>query len=251
VIEPVFSVQGVDVYHGDCRAILPELPDDAFRVFITDPPYGVGMKRKRMLTDGKAVPACDPTRPRALYADDPEHVRALIADVMPLLIARARRGLMFPGANMLQDYPRPAAIGAIYCPTGAGSNSWGFTVSHALLFYGACPFQETGRGRRAVGLLDPANSHDKIIGHPCAKPFRWLRWAVERVSLPDETIVDPFAGSGTTGVAAIACGRRAILIEQEAAYLPIIRRRLDGVATPLLPLVAAAPAPSLFPEAVP
>jgi DNA modification methylase len=52
-----------------------------------------------------------------------------------------------------------------------------------------------------------------------------MRWLVRLVCPPGGVVLDPFAGSGTTGLAALAEGRNAILIEQEAAYVAIARNR--------------------------
>ena len=60
-----------------------------------------------------------------------------------------------------------------------------------------------------------------------------MRWLVVKATLPGETILDPFAGSGTTAIAAMQEGRRCILIERDPHYCEIIRRRVreaDGAA---------------------
>jgi site-specific DNA-methyltransferase (adenine-specific) len=62
--------------------------------------------------------------------------------------------------------------------------------------------------------------------HPTVKPVELMRWLVQLVTPPGGTVLDPFAGSGTTGVAALAAGRNAILIEREPQYIADIRERL-------------------------
>ena len=63
--------------------------------------------------------------------------------------------------------------------------------------------------------------------HPTVKPSALMRWLVRLATPPGGVILDPFAGSGTTGVAAIAEGRRVILIERDPEYLQIIAGRLS------------------------
>ena len=63
--------------------------------------------------------------------------------------------------------------------------------------------------------------------HPTVKPTTLMRWLIRLVTPPGGIILDPFGGSGSTGVAARAEGVRCILIEREAEYLDIIRQRLD------------------------
>lgn len=62
--------------------------------------------------------------------------------------------------------------------------------------------------------------------HPTVKPLDLMRWLVRMVCPPGGTVLDPFAGSGTTGLACRQEGFRAILIEREAEYLEDIARRL-------------------------
>jgi site-specific DNA-methyltransferase (adenine-specific) len=73
-------------------------------------------------------------------------------------------------------------------------------------------------------------------GHPCPKPIEWMMWAVAIGSVEGETIIDPFAGSGTTGRAAKDMGRKAVLIEREERYCEIAARRM---AQDVLPLCTA------------
>jgi DNA modification methylase len=62
--------------------------------------------------------------------------------------------------------------------------------------------------------------------HPTVKPINLMRWLVRMVTPPGGTVLDPFAGSGTTGVAALAEGMNAVLIEQNADYAADIEARL-------------------------
>lgn len=64
--------------------------------------------------------------------------------------------------------------------------------------------------------------------HPTVKPLDLMRWLVRLLTPPGGTVLDPFAGTGTTGQAAIDEGFTATLIEREAEYLPDIRKRLVG-----------------------
>ena len=100
--------------------------------------------------------------------------------------------------------------------------AWSSTRSPARLFShrwnGA--FRDSERGNKRV--------------HPTQKPVHLMIWCLKQLGLPPGSMVlDPYAGSGTTGVACIKAGLKAILIESEARYIPIIHRRLRDAATPL------------------
>jgi site-specific DNA-methyltransferase (adenine-specific) len=76
-----------------------------------------------------------------------------------------------------------------------------------------------------------ADGHDRWGSkHPTVKPVELIRWLVQLVCPPGGLFLDPFAGSGTAGVAALATGRNAILIEQDEGYVADIRERLAHYA---------------------
>jgi site-specific DNA-methyltransferase (adenine-specific) len=71
------------------------------------------------------------------------------------------------------------------------------------------------------------NTNGAANTHPTVKPTELMRWLIRLVTPPGGIILDPFGGSGSTGVAAQADSVRCILIEREDEYLQIIRDRLD------------------------
>lgn len=93
-------------------------------------------------------------------------------------------------------------------------------------------------GRNAGGLGDTssaarffysakAGDDDRLgSGHPTVKPVELMQWLVRLVTPPGGIVLDPFAGTGTTGIAAWREGFRSILIEREAAYRADIARRM-------------------------
>ena len=77
-----------------------------------------------------------------------------------------------------------------------------------------------------------ASKHDRAGSkHPTVKPVALMRWLARLVAPPGGTILDPFAGSGTTGQAAIEEGFNVTLIEREAEYIADIERRLSPLIT--------------------
>jgi ribosomal protein L40E len=88
-------------------------------------------------------------------------------------------------------------------------------------------------GERAVEFIE-TTPHGKFgpmqNTHPTVKPVDLMRWLIRLLAPPGATILDPFAGSGTTGVAARAEQVRCVLIEREAEYLPIIAGRLSQLS---------------------
>lgn len=68
--------------------------------------------------------------------------------------------------------------------------------------------------------------------HPTVKPMALMNWLVSLVTPPGGIVLDPFAGSGTTGLVTVKNGFKSILIEREVAYIKIIRRRLRSYKIP-------------------
>jgi DNA modification methylase len=77
--------------------------------------------------------------------------------------------------------------------------------------------------------------------HPTVKPIALMQWLARLITPPGGTVLDPFAGSGTTGAAAVAEGFSAILCEQESEYVADIKRRIGE------PLTINEPAKESFP----
>lgn len=213
------------LYLGDCREILPTL--GKVDAVVTDPPYGVGLTRKSNdFRDSRHFDGGDSSQASVVYSDEPEEVRALVSAAIPLALERAERAAITPGCRMMFDYPRPTAVGTIYVPNGAGRDPWGFGCNNPVLFYGKCPYLARGKGSRPNSFSENQPNLDKV-DHPCPKPVSWMVWLVNRASLRDETVLDPFMGSGTTGVACAKLGRKFVGIEIEPAYFDIACRRIE------------------------
>jgi DNA modification methylase len=95
----------------------------------------------------------------------------------------------------------------------------GFNDWEAHLVWGKPPKQMHDYFQSACGFDNN--------GHPCPKPMPWATWLVKRAALRNETILDPFMGSGTTGVACAKLGRKFIGIEIEPKYFDISCERIQ------------------------
>src|SRR5262249_15368078 len=156
---------------------------------IADPPYGIGF-------------------PYRSYADTEDNFRQTIVPILTTLLARIRRGAVF-SAETLIPYQRPCrTLEHVYCPAGTDRCAWGLTTHHHVLLYGHSPHLQGGRLPQTT--LRSVNPVRVPAGHPCPKPLKWMRWLVALASLPEETVIDPFMGSGTTSVACLERGRRFV-----------------------------------------
>lgn len=211
--------EGVTLHLGDCREILPTL--GKVDAVVTDPQYGVGLKAKQnkwVKNTGDGYASTE---------DSPAYIREVCVPAIGLCITMARNVVVTPGTRNTFLYPEPAAIGGIFNPNGAGSGPWGFECLAPVLYYGKDPYLATGQGRRPNSWEQPANDYADKNGHPCPKPIGLMRWLVERSSLFGETILDPFMGSATTGVACVTMGRKFIGIEIDIEYFDLSCKTLE------------------------
>lgn len=139
-----------------------------------------------------------------------------------------------------QSGPSQSRVGK---PRGADSGEgWGMTATGA-------EYDDLGGASRFfyVAKAD-ASERPRVNGtaHPTVKPLDLMRWLVRLVTPPGGTVLEPFAGSGTTVEACIIEGFQCIAIEREADYLPLIRQRIDRRRDPVEALRGQAADLGLF-----
>jgi site-specific DNA-methyltransferase (adenine-specific) len=208
------------LYNCDCREILPTL--GKVDAVVTDPPYGVNLGSHRGANDTRSTVLTKAGY--ASYDDTPESFKAVVAPAIEQSLAIATRGAVFMAGKSAWMLPPADSIGGIYLPSGMGRNSWGFASLQHCLFYGTAP--DLHKGAKATAIYSTETSEKN--GHPCPKPLGWMMWTVSLASRRNETIIDPFMGSGTTGVACAKLGRKFIGIEIEPKYFDIACRRIEA-----------------------
>jgi site-specific DNA-methyltransferase (adenine-specific) len=205
---------------GDCREVLPTL--GRVDAVVTDPPYGIGLTGKRWHSTNRGKTIKSEITYQA-YDDTSENFDGVVLPALRLALDLAKCGAVFMADRSIWRLPPFRALGGIYSPAGTGLGSWGFQCFMHCAFYGRDPYGCTRPNGRFGIYGNDANDVD----HPCAKPVQAMLWAVNRASLEGCTVLDPFAGSGTTGVACARLGRRFIGIEVHEPYFDIACRRIE------------------------
>lgn len=224
----IVRIGDATLYHGDCLEILPTLPKvDAV---ITDPPYGQAHKVNVMMRGGTRE-SMVPQRNGGVLKVRPNVYAPIRGDDAPFdpapWIAAAPTVLLW-GAHKFADR-LPAGRWLVWdkVPTGKvrdqgdGEAAWitgtGPLRMFRLLWDGLC----VGEGAR----------HEVTAGqqryHPTQKPEALMRWCIEQAGRP-ATVLDPYMGAGSTGVACAQLGRKFIGIEIERKYFDIACERIDN-----------------------
>lgn len=237
MIAPFYEDDSVTLYHGDCRDILPTL--GMVDHVITDPPYEVEAhtlgRRGNTARDGKSSFVA--TRPIDFGAIDEETRKKVGYD-----LATRSKGwiLVFAQVEAVTAW-KEALEPARYFRTQIWRKPNGacqFTGDRPGMGYEVIVTAWAGEGRSSWngGGRHGFYVHNTVMngtGHQTEKPIGLMKELIVLFSNCSETILDPFAGSGTTLVAAKALGRKAIGIEKEKKYCDVIVRRLSQEILPL------------------
>lgn len=191
------------LYLGDCSEVLPDL--SKVDAVITDPPYGINVGSMSMGTGKKATG-----------------------------FARFDWDSQAPGEQLIRALLNSANVSIIW-----GGNYFSLPPSGCWLAWDKVQkFSGADLELAWTNLTKPTKafrmSRIEAYGsiqkqHPTQKPVELMSWCIDQAGNP-HTILDPFMGSGTTGVAAIQMGRRFIGIEKELTYFDIACKRIEQAA---------------------
>lgn len=190
----VETIGKATLYLGDCREILPTL--GKVDAVVTDPPYGIGI-------------AANPVRQAHEKMDwdnsvpPPELIDAMV-DAAPHAIIWGGNYFALPPAQcfLIWDKMQPHD----------------FSLAMAEIAW-------TNIKKPAKMFRLSVTSYAKE--HPTQKPDALMKWCIGHLPDPAHSILDPFMGSGTTGVAAVQMGRKFIGIEREPKYFDIACKRIE------------------------
>lgn len=206
----------VDLRLGDCLEILPTLPAGSVDAVITDPPYGIGWNTAYDfdLHNSSAPYAKNMARKRhkPIEGDNKPF------DPSPLL--RQFENLIIWGA---QCFPEKLGRGSllIWDKRDLTDRAYFSEAEAAWMSKGQSVriFKHCWQGFSRA-------SENSQHYHPTQKPVVLMQWCIELISKPGDTILDPFMGSGTTGVACVQLNRNFIGIEIDETYYRIAEKRI-------------------------
>lgn len=214
---PLYDEDGITIHLGDCLEILPEL--DPVDVIITDPVWPN--------TPPGMFPGIEPW---ALFAEAAAHFPRLAStgrvivilgqDSDPRFLEGVPPSLPFLQLCWMDRFPpsyrgsimRTADVAHVFGPGWLGVKGNRILPAKA---------KTSSRGRRPVGSF-----------HPCYRCMKHMRWLIHHYTRPGQTILDPFAGQGTTLIAARDLGRRAVGIDINETFCGYAIRDLGQTMLP-------------------
>ena len=193
------------IIHGDCLEVLKSLPSGSVDAVVTDPPYGIARVWKGGFGRGWARAQSQATQRNAWDNKPPsqEVFEAVLSLGVPTAIWGGNYFTLPPSRGWLV-WNKPER---------------GFTLSEAELAW---------TNRDMVMRVCDCRRSDPGRTHPTQKPVKLMEWCLDKLRVPEGgTVLDPFMGSGTTGVACVQTGRKFIGIEIDAGYCEIARKRIE------------------------
>ena len=234
-MKPYYEVDNVALYHGDSNKILPKLKVDSPAVLITDPPYSLehrygvlkgrkGRGTRRLEFDfnekGQSTKKIIPILDKALSMVNSLHIFCGSRQFAPFADIANKHSFIVKQWVWVKKFPPPASPGN-WWPNGFELALFGFKPK--------AHFGDTNNKRSNVYFGDNLRHGQRVsekTAHPTQKPLPMIQYITESLTKPGFTVLDPFAGSGTTLIAARIINCKAIGIELKEEYCEMTAKRL-------------------------
>lgn len=257
--KPYYKNDNITLYHGDSIKLLKLMPNESVDIIFADPPYhlsngGMTVKNGKMVSVNKA--GWDKSKGQDL---DRQFHERWITEALRLLkpngtlwISGTYHSIYHCGEIILQKGNRILNEITWFKPNATPNMGCRcFTASHETLLWiskdknarhtfnyqemkdGYWPddkLKNPGKQMRSVWAISPPGAKEKKQGkHPTQKPIKLLSRIIQATSSEGDLILDPFNGSGTTGVAAMLNNRKYIGIDLDKEYLDLSIRRFRDI----------------------
>lgn len=219
-VTPYYERNGITIYHGDCREVIPSLP--TVDLVLTDPPYAAGAQRREWRVTASVAIGLDAAARRVRKGG-----------AMLVFTTTSGRGIDFTLGcvgtvlpfNRLLIWHKRFVRSRV-----AGPWRWDAV---SILAFGRASF---GRPEHSSVFSTPAPASKRLLGdsgHPAELPPSVADWLYGPLATDETVVLDPFLGVGSLLEPAARLGRRAIGIEIEERYCEIAARRLSQDVLPL------------------
>lgn len=225
-MKPYYVDEHVTLWHGDCREVTEWLAAD---VLVTDPPYGRGEAGIDASNRTTGRTYCGTNNHAPIVGDEDTEVRDSALTLWggrPAVVFGDLRVATPSGIKQVAIYRKPPDAG-MRSTAGFRRDVEAIYLMRLPVGYGGASSVISTNARLIGGTEGPAGRY----GHPHAKPVDVMETLISHC--PPGVVADPFAGSGSTLVAARNLGRHAIGVEIEERYCELIARRLSQDVLPI------------------
>lgn len=237
------------IHHGDALAILPTLPVGSVHTVLTDPPYNSGGRtngeRRAQTARGKYV-SSDAKHDLADFTGDNRDQRSYTTWLSLILAECLRASTAGAHCLVFTDWRQlPATSDALQVAgwTWQGTITWhkpinrprrgGFRAACEYILWGTNGPYDNMRELYLPGMFSASQPGGRQRRHITQKPVDGLLAELVHICQPGGTVLDPFAGSGSTGEAALLSGRSFLGIEMSAHYHQVAVDRLAAIEAPV------------------
>lgn len=244
---PVDLSQRAQIVHGDALDVMRSLPDGAFDALVTDPPYcsgGTTAAERTARTAADKYVSSDSAQGHRMpdFGGDQRDQRSFT--LWCEIWLRESLRLVRPGGSALvfTDWRQLPALSdalqiagwrwrgiVVWAKTNARPQPGFANQSEYVLWASHGQLDRDHRPPYLPGVFTVGSPKGKARQHITAKPLTLMQQLI-RSTPTDGLILDPYAGSGTTGAAAILEGRRFLGVERSSAYAQIAAQRLDAAS---------------------
>ena len=231
-MRPYFEDDFVTIYHGDCLDVMRGMAAESVDAIVTDPPYGlsfVSAWRKR--PEERHRPVINDEAPYTEWI--PDAYRVLKDGGCAITFYRWDVQDDFVSALTDAGFSVKSQIVWHKGGGGIGDLKAAFAPEHELALFaikGAFAFKHG----RPMSVFTVPRIRPNDLTHPCEKPVALMEALLRVITDKGDTVFDPFAGSGSTLVAAEKLERKAIGCELDAGYYEVITKRLGAIQGVLL-----------------
>jgi site-specific DNA-methyltransferase (adenine-specific) len=214
------------VYHGDALDVLPTFETESVDLVVTDPPYGVEWQSNMRAETFEQLANDGP--------EDREGIRRAIGECVRL-VGQHRHLYVFGPADVLEGHKVSEVAELVWSKgrPGMGDLAAPWAPAHERISFAVSKYRHAGQtGNPALpvrlrkgSVLEATPPTGRTVRHPSEKPVDLLRELIESSSRQGEMVLDPFAGVGSTGVAALLLGRHTIAVELNIDYAHIAASR--------------------------
>ena len=217
------------VIHGDARNVLSAWPSDSVDLIVSDIPYKVISGGNESRGRPRGMLSANDGR---IFTHNDTHPSDYMSDLHRVLKSPAHIYIFTNLLNLRMVWDEMERAGfkihnlLLWKKNTVTPNRW-YMSNREFVLFGRKGSARSIYTPGEPAIIDAKNPTNK--SHPTEKPVDLLRKYVEASSAPGQLVLDPFCGSGSTGEATIAAGRRFVGIEIDPEYVAVARTRLDGM----------------------